>query len=91
MEYVAAKHNGLGLTKPMPEQAVTFHGRPFKVVAFHGFAEALVEQIEDPVVKAIAGRSLIGSLDQISDNTDLVSDPRWRPVLRHLCTTARVE
>jgi hypothetical protein len=27
---------------------------------------------------------VIGSIDQVSDNTDLLSDPRWRLALRNL-------
>jgi hypothetical protein len=83
-ETIAAMHNALRLTEPFPEQATSFFGRPFQVIAFHGFAEALLKQIEDPEVKRIAKHTLIGSLDLFSDNTDLVSDPRWRPWVRQL-------
>jgi hypothetical protein len=83
-ETIAAMHNALGLTEPLPEQTTSFFGRPFQVMAFHGFTEALLKQIEDPEVKRIAKRSLIGSLDLFSDNTDLVSDPRWRLWVRQL-------
>jgi hypothetical protein len=83
-EYVAVMHNALQLTDPIPEQAVSFHGRPFQVVGLHGFADALLERIRDPIVKRIAQRSPIGSIDQFSDSTDLVSDPFWRPVLKQL-------
>jgi hypothetical protein len=81
-EIIAAMHNGLKLTEPFPEQATSFFGRPFQVIAFHGFAEALLKQIQDPLVKQIARRPLIGNLDLFSDNTDLVSDPFWRPLVR---------
>lgn len=49
-----------------------------------GFAEALSKQIEDPVVKRMAERPLIGSLDLLSDNTDLIENPSWRPLVRQL-------
>jgi hypothetical protein len=81
---VAVMHNALQLTDPIPEQAVSFHGRPFQVIGLHGFADALLERIRDPIVKRIAQRSPIGSIDQFSDSTDLVSDPFWRPVLKQL-------
>lgn len=81
-EAVARLHNALGVTRPMPEEARTFFGRPFKVMAFHGFTDALVAEIRDPEVQRITRLPLIGSLDQFSDNTDLVSNPLWRPLVR---------
>jgi hypothetical protein len=75
-------HNALGLTEPLPERAVSFFGRPFQVMAFHGFAGALRKQITDPAVLAITQRPPIGGIDQISDNTDLLSNPSWRPYVK---------
>jgi hypothetical protein len=83
-EYIAVWHNSLGLTEPLPETAIPFFGRPFKVIALHGYADALLRQIEDPAVKQIAARPLIGGIDMLSDNTDFVSDPLWRPLVRQL-------
>ncbi len=83
-EHLARRHNSLNLTEPLPETAVLFHGRPFRVVAFHGFSAALLAKIQDPAVRRIAKRRLIGSIDQFSDNTDLLSYPEWRPLLRAL-------
>jgi hypothetical protein len=83
-EHIAVRHNALGLTAPFPERVIPFHGRPFQVIALRGFVEALLKQIEDPVVKRIAKRPLIGSIDLFSDNTDLVSTPYWRPLVRQL-------
>jgi hypothetical protein len=83
-EALAAAHNALGLTAPMPERAGSFFGRPFRVIALHGIATALLAQISDPDVQRIAQRPLIGSLDLFSDNTDLVANPSWRPALRSL-------
>jgi len=83
-ELVAARHNALGLTGPMPERVRDFFGRPFHVIALHGFADALLKQIADAKVQRIARRRPIGSLDQFSDSTDLVSHSAWRPALRKL-------
>ncbi len=83
-EYIAACHNALKLTEPMPEKAMCFYGRPFKVIAQHGFAQSLLKEIQDPTVKQIAQRPLIGSIALFSDNVDLVSDPSWRSKLRRL-------
>jgi hypothetical protein len=35
-------------------------------------------------VRRLSELPLIGNIDLISDNTDLLSDPRWRLALRHL-------
>ena len=48
-----------------------FHGRGFLVSNAWRYIEALVAEIKDPEVKAIAEQSLIGSIDQFSDSTDL--------------------
>jgi hypothetical protein len=83
-ETLAACHNALGLTEPLPEEAASFFSRPFQTVALHGFAEALLRKVQDPQVQVIAKLPLIGSLDLFSDNTDLVSNPLWRVRLREL-------
>ena len=74
----------LGVTPLLPEQTRAFFGRPFQVIALHGFAEALWERIQDPEVRALAEETLIGSIDQISDNVDLVTNGRFRFALRNL-------
>jgi Domain of unknown function (DUF4037) len=81
---IATMHNALEITDPLPTEVRNFFGRPFKVIALQGFAEALRGRITDPKVRRIANRRLIGGIDMISDNTDILSDPRWRPVLRGL-------
>ena len=83
-ETIARMHNSLNLTKPMPEKVTSFHERPFQVIAFHGFSEALLAQIQDPAVKKLTERNPIGSLDQFSDNTDLTSYLSWRPLIQQL-------
>ncbi len=42
------RHNALGLTEPLPERAKPFFGRPYRVIALHGFAEALLGRVEAP-------------------------------------------
>jgi hypothetical protein len=83
-ETLAARHNTLGLTEPLPEKTTSFFGRPFQVIALHGFAQALLRRVQDPRVQAIARLPLIGSLDLFSDNTDLTANPFWRPRVREL-------
>jgi hypothetical protein len=80
-EVIAARHNQLGLTEPLPEKTTSFFGRPFRVIGGEKFSRAISACLTDPVLHRLP---LIGSLDQISDNTDLLSDPRWRLALRNL-------
>lgn len=84
-EYAAEMHNTLKITEPLPAKASNFFGRPFQVIHLHGkFTDEICRQITDPAVKQIAERKLIGGIDQISDNTDILSDPQWRTILRKL-------
>ena len=80
-QYLARRHNRLGLTRKMPEKVANFFARPFQVMAWHGFSEALLAEIVDPELKKLAQRPLIGSVDQFSDSTALLSYSEWRPVL----------
>lgn len=82
--YLARWHNRLGLTKLMPEETAPFFTRPFQVVALHGFSDVLLAKIVDPALKRLAQRPLIGSVDQFSDSTTLLSYSEWRPVLSQL-------
>ncbi len=78
---VAARHNHLGLTEPMPERPTSFFGRPFRVMALHGFADALLQSVRDPEVVQLAKRRPIGSIDQFSDSTDMLEATELRPSL----------
>jgi hypothetical protein len=84
-EYIAEMHNKLGITEALPARVTNFFGRPFQVIdAGGGFTDAIRACIKDPVIKRLADRKLIGSIDQFSDSTDIVSDPQWRMTLRRL-------
>ncbi len=85
-EALARMHNRLSLTDPLPETVRDFWGRPFKVIAMQGFGDALLGRITDPAVHRIAQRALIGSVDQFSDNTDLLEAASLRTNLRQLYT-----
>ena len=85
-EHLAGMHNALGITAPLPAQTSGFWGRPFQVIHGGRFADALLSRIQDPAVKRIASRPLIGSVDLFSDSTDLLSGPAWREPLRVLYT-----
>ena len=83
-EYIAAQHNRLALTEILPEKATPFFGRPFRVIWGEKFSQALCARITDPAVRRLIQLPLIGSLDQFSDSTDLLSNPCWRLALRNL-------
>lgn len=83
-EQLAILHNRLELTDPLPEETRQFFGRPLRVMALHGFADALLATIRDPDVLRLARRRPIGSIDQFSDSTDLREAVELRPSLRAL-------
>lgn len=83
-ETTAEMHNALELTEPLDSSTRAFHKRPFRVIAGERFADALRDRIEDPAVRRIAERGLIGGIDLISDNTDLLAHARWRESVRAL-------
>jgi hypothetical protein len=73
-EFVAESFNQLGLVEPIPERTSQFFGRPFQVIWGDHVVIKLIEKIEDPAVKKIATTTLIGSVEQFSTSTDLLSD-----------------
>ena len=83
-EALARMHNSLQLTERLPETVMAFHGRPFQVMALHGFVDALLARITDPAVQRIAARPPIGGIDLFSDSTDLLENAEWRETLRRL-------
>ncbi|HEX5415046.1 MAG TPA: hypothetical protein VFZ25_05225, partial [Chloroflexota bacterium] len=75
------------IAPPRETRASNFWGRPFKVIHADEFARDQLAQIQDPAIRAVAtryGKSRIGSVDQISDCTDVVSYPAVYGKLRAL-------
>ena len=66
------KHNDLGLAEPVPVQVDYFHNRPFLVPPAGKIVAVLLDGIQDPAVKALPLH--LGSVDQISDATDVLDD-----------------
>ena len=64
-------HNNLQLTQPIAPAVQEFHGRGFMVSNAWRYTQALLERIACDELQQIAARSLIGGIDQFSDNTDL--------------------
>ena len=70
---VAAMHNALKITKAMPTKVSHFYDRPYLVMHAEKFAEEVRRQITNKEVKSI--KTNIGSVDQFTDSTDVLSDP----------------
>jgi hypothetical protein len=70
-EHVAAMHNDLGITEPVPTKVSPFHNRPFMVIHADAIAQAIWEAIEDDEVKALPYG--VGKVDQVVDSTDVLS------------------
>jgi hypothetical protein len=82
LETVAEKQNELGLAAELPPTRREFHDRGYEVIGGDRFAEALRDAVTDP---ALRSRPLTGSIDQISDNTALLTSP---PTCRAVITAA---
>ena len=75
-EAVARRHNALGITAFLAEHVSFFHNRPFRVIHGERFAWALRDAITDPEMRDVVARAgLIGAIDQITDNVDILSHP----------------
>ena len=70
-EIVARAHNAAGLTAPVDPTARPFHNRPFQVLGAGRFATACRAAISDPWLRDLP---LVGSVDQLADSTDLLTD-----------------
>jgi hypothetical protein len=75
LEALAAMHNDLGLTPPLPARASGYYSRPFRVIHGDRFAEALLGAIADPAVRRLPPH--VGAIDQWADSTDIL-DRRHR-------------
>jgi len=88
-ELVATKFNTLGITEAMPEKVRSFHNRPFSVISMGAFSKALRERIltspfASAQVKSLVEKPLVGSVEQFSDSTDVLSNASWRAGIRNL-------
>lgn len=72
-ETAAEMHNALGITPPLETNRRFFFGRPFLVIFAERFVEAIAAAIRDPQMRAL--KAPFGSVDQISDSTDVLSYP----------------
>ncbi len=79
-EFVAEKHNTLGITRPLDTKASPFYNRPYHVIHAERFAHEIREAISDQKVRKM--RIPIGSIDQFVDSTDVMSNPQLFRKLR---------
>jgi hypothetical protein len=70
-EQVAAMHNELGITEPVPTKVSQFHNRPFMVIQAEAIASAIWDAIEDDEVKALPYG--VGKIDQYVNSADILS------------------
>jgi Domain of unknown function (DUF4037) len=81
---VAEMHNGLGITERLPTEVSLFHERPYHVIHGERFSEAIRVKIQDENVKRIAAATWIGSVNLLSDNSDLLENQVLREKLKAL-------
>ena len=77
-EAVARRHNALAITAEVEPTRRPFYGRPFDVIAAERFVAACLDRVEDPWLRSLPP---IGSIDQWSDSTDILSKPTLLPRL----------
>jgi hypothetical protein len=80
-EALARRHNHAGLTAPLDPSPRDYHGRPARVLMADRFADALLDTVTDPALRA---RPLIGAVDQVVDSTDVLEAPERYRSLRAL-------
>ena len=80
-ERVAVRHNALGVTKEVDATVRLFHTRPFRVLGSGRFVDACLAELTDPWLRSLP---LVGSIDQLADSTDVLSDATVARRLRAL-------
>jgi hypothetical protein len=75
-EELAARHNALGITRPVEGTIRLFHERPFRVLGSARFVDACLERVADPWLRSLP---LVGAIDQFVDSVDVLSGSRVFP------------
>ena len=65
----------------VPSELRPFHDRPFRVIGGHEIAAGLFGTIADPALEALPA---LGSIDQLTDLSDLLSNPQHAARLESL-------
>jgi hypothetical protein len=79
---LAQLHNALGLTEKLPTAATTYFARRYLVIQAERFATALQAEIGDSEIRSL---NLAGSVDQISDSTEVFENIRLSKALILAC------
>jgi hypothetical protein len=69
-EELAARHNALGVTRPVKGTVRLVHERPFRVLGSARFVDACLERVTDPWLRSLP---LVGAIDQFVDSVDVLS------------------
>jgi hypothetical protein len=80
-EALARLHNATGLTAAVHPHVDDFHGRPFRVLGSDRFVDACLTRVTDERLQALP---LIGSIDQMTDSTDVLENTDAARALRTL-------
>jgi hypothetical protein len=78
---LAEMHNALRITPSVPSEPMRWWARPFTVSRGGAIVGALRKEIQDPSVRTIAERWMIGNIDLFNDNHLFDDDPKLRPLL----------
>ncbi|MCK5240799.1 MAG: DUF4037 domain-containing protein, partial [Candidatus Thorarchaeota archaeon] len=81
-ELAAKNHNQLKITEPLNERVHSFHDRPFSIIGAPDIADAIRATITDKEVRDLPAR--LGSVDQFSDSTDLLSYPKLKQRVKNV-------
>jgi hypothetical protein len=73
-----------GIADDLPGRVSDFWGRPFLVIHGEMMANTIFARIAEGRLSALVRRRPIGSIDLISDSTDVLEDTSMRPRLRDL-------
>jgi hypothetical protein len=66
----ARRHNALGITEPLPTEALQFYGRPYQVVSLERFSAAIFSAIESNATTGFPEQ--LGAIWQWADSTDVL-------------------
>ena len=83
-EGIAEIQRSHGVVDSISSRVTNFWGRPFLVIHGDEIAEALFSQITDTELSSLAQDRKIGSIDLISDNSDLLENEGMRPLFQTL-------
>jgi hypothetical protein len=72
-EEVARRQNALGVAREVEPTVRGFHNRPYRVLDSARFADACLERVENPWLRALPP---VGAVDQVADSTDVLAYPR---------------